>query len=92
MILSYDSYTETLEKQKQKDDDIEELQRSVAFLSDRFNAYILSQPENKIIYEDDAKNDATSKGIVKGIELKPEINIKTKGKVIPSSTNNNKKN
>jgi site-specific recombinase XerD len=73
------------EKQKEKDRDIDELKRSVAFLSDRFNAFLLSQPENKIIYHD--KN----KGIVKGIQLKPEINNIATAEVIPSSTSYNSK-
>ena len=50
MILSYDAYTETLEKQKQKDNDIEELKRSVAFLADRFNAFLVSQSGNRLVY------------------------------------------
>ncbi len=90
MVLSYDSYTETLEKQKQKDNDIEELKRSVAFLADRFNAFLASQPENKILYDDNVQN----RGIVKGIELKPEINNKAVGKIIsasPTSSGGNKK-
>ena len=62
MILSYDSYSETLEKQKQKDNDIEELKRSVAFLSDRFNAFLLSQPGNNIVY-DDEENKREFKGM-----------------------------
>jgi hypothetical protein len=87
MILSYDSYTETIEKQKQKDNDIEELKRSVVFLTDRFNAFLLGQPGNKVLYD----NSNGQNGIVKGIELKPEINNKAVGEigVIPSSTNNN---
>jgi hypothetical protein len=80
MILSYDAYTETLEKQKQKDNDIEELKRSVAFLADRFNAFLLSQPENKILYDD---GNGQSEGIVKGIILRSEINNKAIGKVSP---------
>ena len=75
MILSYDAYTETLEKQKEKDRDIEELKRSVAFLADRFNAFLLTQPGNKILYDD------VQSGIVKGIELKSEIINKAIGKV-----------
>ena len=88
MIHSYDSYTETLEKQKQKDNDIEELKRSVAFLADRFNAFLLNQPQNRIVYDDDNEQ-------IKGIELKPELNNKAIGEIaIPSSnssSNNNKK-
>jgi integrase len=73
MILSYDSYTETLQKQKQKDNDIDELKRSVAFLANKFNAFLLSQPENRIAYDDYEQ--------IKGIELKPEINNKAIGRV-----------
>ena len=75
MVLTFDSYKETLEREKEKDNDIEELKRSVAFLADRFNAFLLSQPENKILYDDGQT------GIVKGIELKPEINNKAIGQV-----------
>ena len=82
MVLTFDSYKETLEREKEKDNDIDELKRSVEFLSDKFNAFLLSQPGNKIIYHegDDGKNKV---GTVRGIELKPEINNKIKGKVIP---------
>ena len=80
MVLTFDSYKETLEREKEKDNDIEELKRSVAFLANKFNTFLLSQPENKIIYHD--KN----KGIVKGIQLKPEINNIATAEVIPSST------
>ena len=59
--------------------------KDLAFLTDRFNAFLLSQPENKIIYHD--KN----KGIVKGIQLKPEINNIATAEVIPSSTSYNSK-
>ena len=74
MVLSYEAYTETLEKQKQKDNDIEELKRSVAFLSDKFNSFLIGQPGNNIIY--DSNNEQ-----IKGIELKPEIKNKAVGKV-----------
>ena len=74
MFLSYEAYTETLEKQKQKDNDIEELKRSVAFLSDKFNSFLIGQPGNNIIY--DSNNEQ-----IKGIELKPEIKNKAVGKV-----------
>jgi hypothetical protein len=67
MILSYTSYKETLEKQQEKDRDIEELKRSVEFLADRFNAFLLSQPENNIVYDDDK---------ITGITLKSEIKNK----------------
>ena len=86
MILSYTSYKETLEKQKQKDNDIEELKRSVSFLSDKFNAFLLSQPGNKIIYREDEDNK-NKIGTVKGIELKPEINNKIIGKIISNKKN-----
>ncbi len=43
------------EKQKQKDNDIEELKRSVAFLADRFNAFLTSQPGNKILYDEEMR-------------------------------------
>ncbi|HEX6294787.1 MAG TPA: zinc ribbon domain-containing protein, partial [Nitrososphaeraceae archaeon] len=79
MVLSIDAYTETLEKQKEKDNDIEDLKRSVAFLADRFNAFLLSQPGNKILY--DEENNANS-GIVKGIKLKTELNNKAVGEVV----------
>ena len=75
MVLTFDSYKETLEREKEKDNDIDELKRSVAFLADRFNAFLLTQPENKILY-DDGQN-----GIVKGIELKQDINNKAIGQV-----------
>ena len=78
MVLTFDSYKETLEKQQEKDNDIEELKRSVAFLADRFNAFLLTQPENKIIYHED--EDGKNNGTVKGIELKSEINNKAIGK------------
>ena len=76
-------------KQNEREEQIKKLEESVAFLSDRFNAFLLSQPENKIIYheDDDGKNNRTVKGIV----LQPEINNKIVGKVIPSSPSNNKK-
>ena len=85
MILSYASYKETLEKQQEKDNDIEELKRSVTFLSDKFNAFLISQPGNKIIYHEDG-DDKNNGGIVKGIELKPEMNNKVIGKVISKET------
>ena len=80
MILSYTSYKESLEKQQEKDRDIEELKRSVAFLSDRFNAFLLSQPGNKIINHED-EDDKNNVGAVKGIELKPEMNNKAVGNI-----------
>ena len=83
MVLTFDSYKETLEREKEKDNDIDELKRSVAFLSDKFNAFLLSQHGNKIVYEDDSKNNnAANIEIIKGIELKLGINNKAIGKVI----------
>ena len=76
---------------KEKDDQIKALQDSIKFLSDTVNRALLADPSNKIITDD--KNGNT--GIVKGIELKPEINNKAIGTVIPSSTfttNNSKSN
>ncbi|MGE5635026.1 MAG: hypothetical protein ACM3VV_07315, partial [Deltaproteobacteria bacterium] len=81
------------EKQKQKDNDIEELKRSVAFLANKFNAFLLSQPENKLIYyEDDKKGTASDGRRLKGIELKSEINNKAIGTVIPSTSTNSRSN
>ena len=52
------------------------------FLTNRFNAFLISQSENKILYDNDEQI-----GIVKGIELKPELNNKAVGEVaIPFST------
>ena len=87
MVLSYDSYNETVEKQTQKDNDIDELKRSVAFLANKFNAFLLSQPENKIIYHKDEIDGKNNVGTVKGIELKPEMNNKITGQIIPSKKN-----
>ena len=39
-------------KQNEREEQIKNLEESVAFLSDKFNAFLLSQPENKIIYEE----------------------------------------
>ncbi|MGI9009744.1 MAG: tyrosine-type recombinase/integrase [Nitrososphaeraceae archaeon] len=74
-------------KQNEKEEQIKNLEESVKFLSDRFNVFLLSQPGNKIIYHED-EDDKNNSRIVKGIELKPEMNNKAKGKVIP---NKNKK-
>ena len=40
-------------KQNEREEQIKKLEESVAFLSDKFNAFLLSQPGNKIIYHDD---------------------------------------
>ena len=68
-------------KQNEKEEQIKKLEESVAFLADKFNAFLASQPGNKILYEDNSGQS----GLVKGIELKPEINNKAVGKVISSS-------
>ena len=74
-------------KLQEKDEQINNLQESIKFLSDRFNAFLISQPENKILYDDNGQS-----GIVKGIELKSELNNKTVGEIVLPSTNsrNNK--
>ena len=87
MVLTFDSYKETLEKQQEKDNDIEELKRSVTFLSDKFNAFLASQPGNKILYDDNSGQS----GLVKGIELKSELNNKAVGTIISTSRSNKKK-
>jgi hypothetical protein len=71
-------------KLQEKEEQIKSLEESVKFLSDRFNTFLLSQPENKIIYHEDENDGKNKVGTVKGIELKPEINNKSIGKVIPS--------
>ncbi|HET9806287.1 MAG TPA: hypothetical protein VFP49_05225 [Nitrososphaeraceae archaeon] len=70
-------------KQNEKEEQIKKLEESVAFLADRFNAFLTSQPGNKILYDDGNGQP----GIVKGIELNPEINNKAEGEIaIPLST------
>jgi integrase len=66
----------------EKDDQIKALQESIKFLSDTVNRALLADPSNKIIY-----HDKDNVGTVKGIELKPEINNKAVGKIIPSKKN-----
>jgi integrase len=74
-------------KYNEKEEQIKKLEESVSFLSDRFNAFLLSQPTNKILYDDENNKGS---GMVKGIELKPELNNKASGEVvIPSSTSTN---
>jgi hypothetical protein len=68
----------------EKEEQIKSLEESVKFLSDRFNTFLLSQPENKII------NDQN--GMVKGIELEPELNNKAIGRVITSTFTNSRSN
>ncbi|HSF49318.1 MAG TPA: hypothetical protein VLA74_01040, partial [Nitrososphaeraceae archaeon] len=86
-------------KQNEKEEQIKKLEESVAFLSDRFNAFLLSQPGNRIVYYDDDnnKNNNANPRDLKGIELKPEINSnKAVGEIAisysnSSSTNSNNK-
>ena len=74
-------------KQNEREEQIKNLEESVTFLSDKFNAFLLSQPGNNIIYHEDEDDGKNKVGIVKGIELKPEINNKAIGKVIPMKKN-----
>ncbi len=67
-------------KYNEKEEQIKKLEESVSFLADKFNAFLASQPENKIIYHDNNKDNGR---IVKGIELKSEIKNKAVGKIIP---------
>lgn len=68
----------------EKDDQIKALQESIKFLSDTVNRALLADPSNKIIYHEDENDGKNKVGTVKGIELKPELNNKSIGKVIPS--------
>jgi integrase len=70
-------------KYNEKEEQIKKLEESVSFLSDRFNAFLLSQPHNRIVYDD---------GQIKGIELEPELNNKASGTVIPSTVTNSRSN
>jgi seryl-tRNA synthetase len=71
-------------KLQEKEEQIKSLEESVKFLSDRFNTFLLSQPENNIVYDDE-----NNVGMVKGIEIKPEIKNKAVGKTkIPSTSTN----
>jgi hypothetical protein len=76
---------------QEKEEQIKSLEESVKFLSDRFNTFLLSQPENKIIYHDNNNNKDNGSRIVKGIELKPEINQKAIGQVKINPSLSNKK-
>ena len=40
-------------KLQEKEEQIKKLEESVAFLSDKFNAFLLSQPDNRIVYDDE---------------------------------------
>ncbi|HSF51082.1 MAG TPA: tyrosine-type recombinase/integrase [Nitrososphaeraceae archaeon] len=74
-------------KQNEKEEQIKKLEESVAFLADRFNAFLTSQPENKLVYyeDDDKKGTAGDGRRLKGIALKEEINNRAIGTVIPST-------
>jgi integrase len=81
-------------KYNEKEGQIKKLEESVAFLADKFNAFLVSQPGNRLVYyqdNDNKTNNNTDARNLKGIELKPEINNKVVGKVISSSNSNNKK-
>ena len=68
-------------KQNEREEQIKKLEESVAFLSDKFNAFLISQPGNNIVYHEDEEYGKNNDEIVKGIELKPEINNKAIGRV-----------
>jgi integrase len=70
-------------KQNEKGEQIKKLEEAVAFLSDKFNAFLVSQPGNRLVYHDENNSQ------IKGIELKPEISHKAVGKI--QITPNNKK-
>ena len=76
-------------KLQEKDDQIKALQDSINFLSDTVNRALLADPKNKIITTTPESDDGVK--IVKGIELKPEINHKAIGQVISSNSNKKKK-
>jgi hypothetical protein len=64
-------------KYNEKGEQIKKLEESVAFLADKFNAFLISQPGNRLVYNDDGNNNSQ----IKGIELKPEISHKAIGNV-----------
>ena len=75
-------------KQNEKEEQIKKLEESVAFLADKFNAFLASQPSNTILYDNNKET-----GVIKGIELKPELNNKAIGEIaIPLSTSTNSRN
>ena len=78
-------------KQNEKDGQIKKLEESVAFLADKFNAFLVSQPGNRLVYYDDDDTNGNA-SMLKGIELKPEINNKAIGTVIPSMFTNSRSN
>ncbi|HSE99718.1 MAG TPA: hypothetical protein VLA48_02390, partial [Nitrososphaeraceae archaeon] len=53
-------------KQNEKEEQIKKLEESVAFLADKFNAFLASQPASKILYDNENNINNTSSGIVKG--------------------------
>jgi len=55
-------------KYNEKGEQIKKLEESVAFLADKFNAFLASQPGNKIIYDDNI--DEQSGMLVKGNRIK----------------------
>jgi integrase len=62
-------------KYNEKGEQIKKLEEAVAFLSDKFNAFLVSQPGNRLVYHDENNSQ------IKGIEIKPEIKNKAVGKV-----------
>jgi hypothetical protein len=74
-------------KLQEKDEQIKALQDSIKFLSDTVNRTFLADPENKLV----TAPESDGMGIVKGIELKPEVNHKTIGQVKITPSNSNKK-
>jgi TolA-binding protein len=68
-------------KYNEKEEQIKKLEESVSFLADKFNAFLIGQPHNRIVYDD---------GQIKGIELEKNLNNKAVGEIaIPSSTSTN---
>ena len=68
---------------QEKEEQIKKLEDSVTFLIDKFNAFLISQTGNKIVYDRDDQ--------IKGIELKPEIKNKVFGQIMSSNSNKKKK-
>jgi hypothetical protein len=62
MVLTYDSYTQTLEEQKQKEGDIAELKAAVQLLTDKINAdMIANEPSSRVVTDE--------KDVPKGIQF-----------------------
>jgi integrase len=76
-------------KLQEKDQEINDLKRSMEFLTNRFNAFLLSQPGNNILYDDNGQSGKR----IKGIEMdSSKLNNKAVGTIIPSSNSSvNKK-